>query len=1026
MQRTCESTCPAGTVLASPTECTIACAVPGKYFISGQGCVGDCPPGCLVCGSGTFCVECHPITKLVSGSCISDSYLQISGSENISSCTNQVFTASINPDEERMFQGNLKFDWKISSTSMNQTKLDELSQLAAATTSANLMIPSSLLEPNQAYTIECSYQNPALITIYSSITASTSSDLIPTIRIDGNARQEIYSRDKLTILKTFAQYSNCLSLSEPFDIQWTQTSGPILSMSSMFNPQVPLWLQISNCSLEENSVYEFQIEVKLTNFPEFFSIAKVQLKVNEDRFYAQMNYGNRKQPYTQDLLLIGLILYEIDCANIDNSGITYTWSCQVAEDSNSEFYKCPDLISIFDIPSSDQELVIPSSYLNENQVLMITLTVTKDSRSASQTSQFSISGSRTFIIEISCTNSKGRPCITWNLNSPITLSATLQGESYNPLLLYEWTIDPPTQVITYQNILRVLANPNLDYSQPNVKVDVSIKNKTHGGDAFASLAINTPPQFGLIEVSPSSGESLSTDFYVNTYNWTDEDAPLAYQFYYSYNSQDPYAWKALSMVQNLGYISTLLTAQAPGQIVFILASVSDSFQYASKVSTNVTVVVKSSILQESLLNMNDLLDSLSPNDPYENFLVASHITSELSNWESKIQEVLENGNELCPMCSFHGFCLADNNTCICDPGWTLPDCSLPQEVFDKVIAIKETSMTVLNQTYNELQTNEIREMLLNTLESFSNSPIFNTIDTIKNVQDILETTLGIGNGTLLTEQESRIVANITNNLIEFSKHTDCNCSTVYCQQLENKTTEYLDDVSQSNLQEKIPGEPATVIETDLFDVITAKTTPCTISNLTLNAGSDTPEVRLTWEDPTNLNCSQELAVKLYAFKSRGDIFDCEGEGRPSDYKTNVMIKVTDFETGKDITERLNVHITMPGSLPCPPGCTFIQDKPCFCKLSLFDVKSQMADIFRKSDLGKVLNFGSLKKWEWHKSPMFWVNVGLTLGFSVAIVLSRTTLKSFCVFCRLIYSKEILTYSSGLVAAFLVYDNLILN
>jgi len=1016
--RTCESTCPIGTVQSSPTECSIQCSDPGKYFIPGQGCVGDCPPGCLACGNSTVCIQCHPLDSKISGNCVTNSYIQISGSESISSCTDQVFTASIRPEEEQYLGGGLSFVWYISSsTSTNQAKLDALSQLAASVKAPNLLIPASLLEPDQTYTISCSFVNYVSMTISASLTATTGSDLIPTLMIDGNAVQRIHLRDKNTLLKTFVQYSNCLSPSEPLTIEWTQLSGPTLDLPSLVNPQVPLWLHLPNCSLSEDSSYEFQIEAKVTNYPEFASVAKIKVVAPFDKFYAQMNYGNRGHPFTQDLTLTGNILYEIDCLNIDNSGVTYTWQCKVAQDQESEFNTCSDPDNIFNIPMTTQNFVIPSSYFDKDQILQITLIVTKDSRTASQTTKFSILGSRAFIIEVSCTNSNGKPCITWNLDSTITLSANLQGEGYNPLLIYEWSIDPPTQVISYQNILRVLANPSLSYSEPSMRVDVSVRNKTQAGDAFTSVAINTPPQNGIIEASPLIGESLSTFFYVNTYNWTDEDTPLTYQFYYSYDMQNDYAWRALSTVQNLGYISTYLTAQSPSQNVSIMALVFDSFQYPSRIITNVTVVVSSSSLQESLLNMNDLLDSLSPNDPYQNLQVASHITSELANWESRIQEDIENGEGSCPKCSLHGSCPVGNNTCICDSGWTLPDCSLSQDIYDRVIVIRQEAISVLNESYNTIQTNEMREILLNSLQSFSNSPLFNTIDTLQDVQNILESTLGIGNGTLLTEQESRIVANITNNLLQFAMNSDCNCDTAYCKQLENATREYLDEISQSSLQDKIPGEPPTIIETDLFDVVTTKATTCTISDLSLNAGSDTPEVRLSWDDPTNLNCSQELAIKLYAFRSPGAIFNCDAGDSSSNLKPNTMIQIIDVETGVDITSEIKVHLTMPGSLPCPPGC--IQGSPCRCSLSLFDVKAQMAMIFSKSELGKLVNIGSLADWEWEKSPMFWFNIAMALSFGIMIVLVKTTLKSTCIFQELIYKHVKFSTRSALSAAFIV-------
>ncbi len=132
-----------------------------------------------------------------------------------------------------------------------------------------------------------------------------------------------------------------------------------------------------------------------------------------------------------------------------------------------------------------------------------------------------------------------------------------------------------------------------------------------------------------------------------------------------------------------------------------------------------------------------------------------------------------------------------------------------------------------------------------------------------------------------------------------------------------------------------------------------------------------------------------------------------------------MIQITDVETGIDITSGVNVHITMPGALPCPPGCKRIPDRPCLCTLSLFDVKGQMAEIFSRSDITKVANINSLGDWKFYKSPIFWVNVGLAFGFGLSVLLVITRLKNVCVFSRLINSKTGFSVVSALGVAFLV-------
>jgi len=62
--RKCVTECTSGTVKASATTCLPKCDTPGKYFIPGEGCVGDCIPGCIVCGNDQTCIQCHPTTTL--------------------------------------------------------------------------------------------------------------------------------------------------------------------------------------------------------------------------------------------------------------------------------------------------------------------------------------------------------------------------------------------------------------------------------------------------------------------------------------------------------------------------------------------------------------------------------------------------------------------------------------------------------------------------------------------------------------------------------------------------------------------------------------------------------------------------------------------------------------------------------------------------------------------------------------------------------------------------------------------------
>ena len=66
----------------------------------------------------------------------------------------------------------------------------------------------------------------------------------------------------------------------------------------------------------------------------------------------------------------------------------------------------------------------------------------------------------------------------------------------------------------------------------NLEITGYSQNRTHYSETSLSIPFNHPPQDGRINVEPSSGESLITEFTISALDWEDDDLPLQYKFQY--------------------------------------------------------------------------------------------------------------------------------------------------------------------------------------------------------------------------------------------------------------------------------------------------------------------------------------------------------------------------------------------------------------------------------------------------------------------------------------------------------------
>jgi len=184
-------------------------------------------------------------------------------------------------------------------------------------------------------------------------------------------------------------------------------------------------------------------------------------------------------------------------------------------------------------------------------------------------------------------------------------------------------------------------------------------------------------------------------------------------------------------------------------------------------------------------------------------------------------------------------------------------------------------------------------------------------------------------------------------------------------------------------------------------------------------GSDSPNLTISVNTSSSLNCSEEWDLHYYAFKDRSQIFNCGTKSNRA--FTEIMLSIKN-PAGIELSSGLNIKIDMLGSMPCPSGCFELRkniNKGCQCELSLFDVKSQMSKIFKASDLSKAFNLASIADWKWYMSPVFWVDIGFLVWFAATFLTVLWRLKNYCLISNFLKNKKPKSFTKRILTGFIV-------
>ena len=1010
----------------SDTTCTRQCSNPSSYYLPSNGCANTCPSICKTCNGPaiTNCLSCYsprvlnlqtyscdcPVGTNASsnGNCISISTIALAGDIISQSCTDFQLTASIRKDESQAY--TIKYTWSLARSTANQASTAAIKNYLANQNSSIIFVPNSLLERNNQYNYTVSYTNIIGDVFTAFLVTRTIADYIPNINIDGGNNQ-ILTSSKINQIVALATYSQCWDLSQPVQVQWSYVSGQALDVNSLYSPQTPLKLQIPKCTLQPNTWTVIQFKAWIDKYTWLSQTQTINITVLSEEFDIGIVSGNRESPQDVNLTLSGYVINTATCSS--SASITYSWSCYKAivtlnqtnntvtsdNDVNSvniansemlstfavlnevedsymsydfdyynnndtvHFVMCSDPDKIFNRSSLNSTIIVPTYYFQQGDILQFNLTGKKGNFLDTASTQVAIQSTTELLLDINLGNiqkytSNLEYQITGQVVTKITIPETFQ---------YNWTILPYIPSISFQNQLKIAPNTiGLDNSVDFLKIMFSVQSTDYYGSTFSLLPINRPPANGTVVIFPSSGTSLSTYFSIVTDDWSDDDLPLSYQFTYAF-ADNPSMQILLTEPQYTPQTSTFLPGKSPGVAVILQVTARDSLG-ASSVAKG-TVVVKSSAtdLETSIANAQTILDSLEDYDPFEKLKVIAVLNSEICQWEDEITST--KSTQPCPDCSGNGFCLSNITRCECNAGWTLADCSLKETDYQALMAFKQESLQEIQNNTDMYSTDAGKEMLYSILSLASENAIFSNIDSLSIIQGVLEDSLNItNNSTTLNDDEATSISKILSNMLMYSAVYDCAGMTSFTQQLRNKTTLYLNKISQSTLASKLPGENSTVITTSSFDIYLEKVNLCDLDNRVISTSPGSPQLSFDLTAEQNKNCSYEVNLQYYAFSD--GLMECSTNVQAGD-KTHLALQFSNAVTGEVINISVAVNINFEGGHTCPSKCTTKSDGTCHCSdLTSFNIKDQVKQIFTLSQISLLFNLKALLSFEFWQAGSF--------------------------------------------------------
>ena len=149
------------------------------------------------------------------------------------------------------------------------------------------------------------------------------------------------------------------------------------------------------------------------------------------------------------------------------------------------------------------------------------------------------------------------------------------------------------------------------------------------------------------------------------------------------------------------------------------------------------------------------------------------------------------------------------------------------EDYQLILDTKLDILEKLNQTYPDTDTKETKETMLQILDRTTDNLDLNNETSLLMVEDILDNLLNLDDpDTVLTEEEAKLAAKITDQLLLFLGENCENQDSELFNEMKAKSYDYLDTITRSLTVDKVYADNATLITEDSFDIYSKRASAC--------------------------------------------------------------------------------------------------------------------------------------------------------------------------------------------------------
>jgi hypothetical protein len=416
---------------------------------------------------------------------------------------------------------------------------------------------------------------------YHGVAVDSKDAFVPIVSVAGQTVRSQLSMAALQLISN-AYIPSCdgATLYSKLAYNWTivdsssgSTTQTLTSVSK--NPTI---FQLAGYSLTPSHVYV--VTVTATHITSHLSAsAAVTVQVGVGALMPVISGGSNKAVRAGVSLLIDATAsYDQDLYNKVGTaaGLSYTWTIPA---SVLQFVGGTD-------QSSAQVLGGDTAVNTTNAV---TVTISKDSRSATGSVLVSVVQASAPVVTLTTSSST----TDFVVSNTLILSATVTTVSQCYAL---WSVSDSSITLPSSSSTAVLVSAasskslNLVIVPDTLSAASSVTFSLSCGRTTASVTVvtNSPPTPGLFAVDPPSGSALTTTFTLTASQWSTDNTPLSYQFFYVSGSG---IQAALSRRTEESYVSTILSvgSSSANYAVSCVVHVYDSLGSYTTVSTTVTV-----------------------------------------------------------------------------------------------------------------------------------------------------------------------------------------------------------------------------------------------------------------------------------------------------------------------------------------------------------------------------------------------------------------------------------------------------